>query len=514
MDAQEILAQLRALDPVLVIAVGAALLLGMLIGAAIAAKAGGAKHLRGRLEEAQTELSESRLALRAAGEARAAAETRLEEVTAFAERQEAERQRAEADGRAADARRIEAERQVALAQHEVRAGERRMADWETAHKQSVLAAKAAVQETATAVSNKLLTDHKREAEEAKKQSEALVQKTTQKLFDDFKGVASSVEALRGQLLKNDEAVDTVYRALSNPGGAGRFAEIGLENTLKNFGLMPGQDFVMQYAAAGDEDGGSLRPDAVVFLPREEALVVDSKASKFVMDLAEAEGETAEAEAAAKLAGTMNQHLKELASKPYRKAVTAAYERSERPGKLRRVVSVMYLPNEAALEKLRDADPDFMDKAHRQDIIPVGPSGLAALMSISRFEIDQAKQEENHEHIIEAAGNLLESVSVVLGHMEGMGKSLKSAAAKYQEMTASMNSRFLPRARRMAKLGVRPDKAEALNRALPAFQVLEHHGDATVEVEAEEGAGSTSSTTASPAPAAPPRLTVLGGREEE
>ena len=62
-------------------------------------------------------------------------------------------------------------------------------------------------------------------------------------------------------------------------------ETVLENTLKSFGLTAGIDFVLQQTF-GSEDGSRLRPDAIVFLPADSVLVIDSKASKFLLELAQ------------------------------------------------------------------------------------------------------------------------------------------------------------------------------------------------------------------------------------
>ena len=89
------------------------------------------------------------------------------------------------------------------------------------------------------------------------------------------------------------------RALTNPGGAGQMSEIGLENALKNLGLERGRDYVIQPHVTGEE-GSALRPDAMVFLPNDMVMVIDSKASKHIIDLAGAEGTPAQKETEAKL----------------------------------------------------------------------------------------------------------------------------------------------------------------------------------------------------------------------
>ena len=155
--------------------------------------------------------------------------------------------------------RVEAEKLAALRRQEVDESKKRMEDWETAKAQSVEAAKAAALTTTRELSSKLLEDHKRESQAAKKESKELVEKTTESLLKDLQGVTKSVATLDEQVNQNKSTVETVLRAISSPGGSGQFAQIGLENTLKDFGLVKDRDFFMDKQA----EGTKLRPDAIV-----------------------------------------------------------------------------------------------------------------------------------------------------------------------------------------------------------------------------------------------------------
>ncbi len=106
-------------------------------------------------------------------------------------------------------------------------------------------ANAALAESATKLSSKLLEDHKREAIAAKEDSEKRVKKATEELFKQFETVSNSVASLNDRVGRNDAQVETVQKALSSPGVAGQLAEIGLENSLKSFGLQSGRDYIIQ-----------------------------------------------------------------------------------------------------------------------------------------------------------------------------------------------------------------------------------------------------------------------------
>jgi DNA recombination protein RmuC len=378
--------------------------------------------------------------------------------------------------------RVAAERELAVARQRLADGENRLADFERLRAESLQAAQAAVLATAQQLSSKLLEDHKRENVEAKKEAEERVRQASEHLVRQVDEIAKAVHKLHGQVEEKGEALDTLWRALSSPGGAGELAEIGLANTLASFGLEAGRDFLLQHVTEDEETGRRLRPDAVVFLPGNSALVVDCKASKFLLEIARAEGTLEEDEAYRNLARTMNQHLRALAEKDYKSAILAAWRQGGREDAIARVLSVMYLPNEAALEKLYRADPQFMQKARALQIIPAGPAGLHCAISLASVEINLVRQIENQQRIAEMTRSLLDAIAVTLGHAATLGRGIKAAADSFAKLTASVNQRLLPRARNLAKLGVQATKALPAN--LPSYSVHAEERNLLIDGEAE------------------------------
>ncbi|HEU0071121.1 MAG TPA: DNA recombination protein RmuC [Alphaproteobacteria bacterium] len=415
----------------------------------------------------------------------AAAETRLAAVqeslaAALSERGAAQDAREEAL-RAQQ----QAEKQAALAAQELAAAKAQMSDWEATKAQMLEATKAALLASGQTMSSKLLEDHKREAEAQKKESAELVKKTTEELQGHVGKLNESVSALHGQVQQTTGRTETILRALSNPAGAGHYAEIGLENSLREFGLMAGRDFIIQHTIDGNEDGARLRPDAVVFLPGNTVLTIDSKASKFLLEAAESEGTEREAETYAALARTMNQHLKALASKDYATALQQTYRKAGKGERIARAINIMYLPTEGGIERLGRADPAFQKKAVQENIVVCGPTGLMSYIGFARIEVDLGKQAENQEKIIAAARNLIEAVGLVIGHVAGVGKGIKAAAESHAKLVGSINSRLLPRQRTLANLGVRQAKQKDLPGALPSLQIVMQDDGHLIEGESEE-----------------------------
>jgi DNA recombination protein RmuC len=422
------------------------------------------------------------------GARRLQAEARLADADRLAAALTAERD-------AAAEARLAAERALAAAREQLAAAEARMADFERLRQDSLQAAQAAVLETAQQLSSKLLDDHKRESAEAKKEAEERVRQTAEHLVRQVDEIAKAVPQLNGQVQEKGRVLDTMWRALSSPGGAGQLAEIGLANTLKGFGLELGRDFLLQHTTHDDDSGRRLRPDAIVFLPGNSALVIDCKASKFLLEIAAAEGTEQEHEAYRNLARTMNQHLKGLAEKDYRSAVLAAWRQSGRGDEISRTLSVMYLPNEAALEKLYRADPEFVHRARAAQIIPAGPAGLHCAMSLASVEINLMRQVENQARSVETAQRLLDSIAVAIGHAAAVGRGLKAAAESFAKFTGSVNQRLLPRARGLGRLGLQPTKPLPAN--LPSYAVHSLEGDQLIEGEVAEIEGGETATTGTP-----------------
>lgn len=436
--------------------------------------------LRADLDDERRQTAEGRVRIEGWIGEKTAAQIRLAETeqrlaTAIAERDHAHALR---DLARDEAR--QAQREAALRAQQLDEIEKRLADWETAKTESLQAARAAVLSTATELSSKLLEDHKRETAEARKEAEERVRKATEDLFRRMEDVTKSVAVLDRQVDATRDRMETVWKALSSPGGAGRFAEIGLENTLRSFGLEKGRDYLVQAPV----EGSRLRPDAMVLLPGDAVLVIDSKASKHLLDLAAAEGGPDEEEAWRGIARTMSAHLKSLADKNYRGEILAGYRQAGRSGAIQRIVSVMYLPNEGALEKLRRADPEFTTRARRCEISIAGPEALGCLIAFASIQIDFARRIDNQEQIVEATQGLLDSICVVVEHVEKLGRGLRAAATSYVDLVGSMNGRLLPRARGIIAKGVKPARSKPLRDHLPVYQLVQMTGDEVIDGEVE------------------------------
>lgn len=416
-------------------------------------------------------------------EAKASAQTRQAELEKQLAALEMENVQLRESAEAARSGQIEAEKHVLLMQHKMQESERRMQDWEAAHEQAQKSSQAAMMKVGNDLSTKLLEDHKREMETARKESEERTQKVTDGLLQQFVNVTQSVASLKDQTTEARGKMEMVWKALTTPAGAGYFGEIGLENSLKNLGLEPGCDFIMQYSISSG--AGGLRPDAVIFLPQDRVMVVDSKASKFLIEASQAEDSATYPVVLEQLKRSMTAHLRALVAKDYRSAIEDAFHASGRGGAIQHIFSVMCLPNEAMIERLKEADNGFMHKAQQAGIIVASPATLSALFSVARHDIGLARQAENQEKILLVMQGLMGAIKTLTGHAERMGRGMKTAADAFVDFTGSFNRNILPKLKNLQSMGVAQHKQDALPAPLTGYQLTRADGILTVENEEEE-----------------------------
>jgi len=293
------------------------------------------------------------------------------------------------------------------------------------------------------LSKQLIELHKKENKESRDFSEKNIKDTSTKFNSEFERIVSMVGSLSKEVSQSKDIVDVIKNSLLSPSGAGNLAEITLENILKSSGLRPNLDFIMQYSTVG-ENQAVLRPDAVIFLPSDNLMIVDAKASKFLVD---------DQNDIKNLARTMNNHLRSLSSKSYADAVRAGLQERLSSANPANIMTLMFLPSEQAVEKLIEADSDFLNKAWKVNILPVGPTGIMNMLSFAKFQISERMMLHNHQKIIEEVKKLMGSIGSVAEHSTRLGNSLSSAMNHYDKFAGSFNQNFLSKARNIAKLGI-------------------------------------------------------------
>jgi DNA recombination protein RmuC len=347
---------------------------------------------------------------------------------------------------------FEAQKNLELKVQSMHEFEKRVSDWESSRQEALTQTKAAIFETASKLSEQLLEQHTVKTQEA----EVRVGKAAQELQNQFESVVKSVAVLHSEIKSSKDTVEYVKTALLSPTGAGNLSEITLENLLKASGLEHERDFFMQYSfnIKGIDNKERLRPDAIVLLPNNNLLVIDSKASKYFLELGDKSDEQRK-QLEQRLKNSMYTHLRSLHSKGYKDFLLEHFKDKNH------ISSVMFLPSEACVERLSSVCREFMLQAWAKDIFPMGPAGLINVLAYAKFQIAAVRQSENQRLILEEVRKLLGSLQNMHEHTRKVGYSIYAACGHFDKLAASFNANLLPKARALEKLGLSLPKAKAM-----------------------------------------------------
>ncbi|MGB4191087.1 MAG: DNA recombination protein RmuC [Rickettsiales bacterium] len=373
-----------------------------------------------------------------------------------------------------------AQQKEALALQKCEAMKEQIESWEKHKQQSIENAKAAIFDVGNKLSNQLISEAKRENDQHKEESQKHFKATTDKLYQDFSKLTEVISNLKEQVNISQNTTDVVYKALLAPNTVGSLAELTLENILKSSNLIANVDYQMQYSIF-DQDNNRLRPDAVIFLPGDNILVIDSKASKFFLELGQAKNEVEAEEIKKKLKTTMRNHLKSLASKDYRQAITSHLQKKN----INHISTIMFLPTETSLEKLQAIDSQLIADAWQNNIFPAGPVGLVNILSHSKFQISEESKSQNYHAIINEVSSLLYNIANLAGHAKKLGNSIYNSMNYFDKFAASFNSNLISKSKRIETLGVHVKTNKLMPERIDRYQVIMGQKLTMIEGEKEE-----------------------------
>ena len=257
-------------------------------------------------------------------------------------------------------------------------------------------------------------------------------------LSDVKGKAE--ELLEAQRLAQQET-RRLNQLLGRSDQRGRWGEVQLANVLEMSGLRKSIDYVMQVTGTNDA-GRGLRPDCVVNMPNGASIAIDAK---FPFDAFESALATEDVEQRrtlyAKHAKDLRGHVKKLNEKGYWELIAPAPE-----------FVVCFVPSDFAISAALDADPDLVTFAAKERVLIAGPTNLWSLLWSVAMVLGQHQITLNAERIYQTAETIFDRIRLVAEPMSKMGRALDSSVSEYNRLVKSFESRLIPAALDVRKLG--------------------------------------------------------------
>jgi DNA recombination protein RmuC len=304
--------------------------------------------------------------------------------------------------------------------------------------------------------------------------EAQVTAAEQKRAEDQGGLKQQIAALMEASVATQAEARKLSTALRRGAGVqGRWGEQTLRNVLDAAGLTSHYDFVEQFSLESEE--GRRRPDVKVRMPAGAVFAIDAKCSlNAFMEAQDAIDEGTRESALARHAASVRGHMQGLSAKAYWDQF--ASERSPD-------FVAMFVPGDGFLAAALDRMPDLMTEAMDKRVLLVTPTTLFALCKAVAYGWRVEEQAANADKIAKLGRDLYARLSVMGGHVLGMGKALETATGRYNQFVASLESQVLTAARRFEDL-----KVDHEGKDLPTLEPIESGLRPLAKLSVAESAG--------------------------
>jgi DNA recombination protein RmuC len=231
---------------------------------------------------------------------------------------------------------------------------------------------------------------------------------------------------------------------------GNWGELVLERILESSGLEKDREFKMQVSTK-DEEGRQFRPDAVVFLPDNKHLIIDSKVSLTAYEqLVRAESNEDKDRLTREHLLSLRSHIQNLAGKDY-PSLTGLNSPD---------FTLLFIPIEASFGMAVQADAELFSYAWDRRIVIVSPSTLLATLRTIASLWKQDKQNKNALRIAEESGRLYDKFADFVKEMETLGNRLRQAQESYDtsmNRLSTGNGNLIGRAEKLRELGAKTSK---------------------------------------------------------
>lgn len=288
--------------------------------------------------------------------------------------------------------------------------------------------------------------------------EAQVQAIEKSRAEDAGGLKEQIAALMQASVATQSEARKLSTALRRGAGVqGRWGEQALKNVLETAGLNAHFDFTEQVSL--DTEEGRRRPDVTVRMPGGAVFVIDAKCSLTAwMEAQDAVDEATREAALVRHAQSVRAHVQGLAGKAY----WDQFVSNRSPDFV-----AMFIAGDGFLAAALERMPDLLTEAMGRRVLIVTPTTLFALCKAVAYGWRVEEQAKNADQVADLGRELYKRLSVMGGHVAGMGKALEGAVSRYNQFVGSLETQVLTQARRFEEL-----KVEHEGKDLPQLEPVE------------------------------------------
>ncbi len=291
--------------------------------------------------------------------------------------------------------------------------------------------------------------------------------------DAFSSLNREIELMRAGQEQVRKEAQRLGNSLTNaPKARGRWGERALQNLLEQCGLAEHTDFELEHSI--DTEDGRLRPDAIINVPGQKKLVVDSKVSlNAYQEAFEADDDEVREQQLKLHAKSMRNHVQTLGAKSYQSQFEEAPD-----------YVIMFVPGEHFVTAALEADPQLWDFAFERRVLLATPTNLVAIARTVAQVWRQDGLAREAQEIGRMGAELYDRLAVTAEHLKRVGGGLESAVNNYNKFVGSFERNVLSSGKRLADKGIEIGKREIddvpLVEAAPRYNSSDAEGVEDIE----------------------------------
>jgi DNA recombination protein RmuC len=245
---------------------------------------------------------------------------------------------------------------------------------------------------------------------------------------------------------------------------GDWGEMIIERIFEASGLEKGREYLAQESFR-HEDGVLKRPDFMVMLPTDKAIIVDSKVSLTAYErFCRCDDEVLRQQAMKEHVQSVRRHITELQAKEY----------SGISGNRTLDFVIMCIPLEPAWQAVIQADPELIYDLAGKNVVLCGPTTLMITLKLIAQIWRRENENRNAELIADKAGKIYDQVYLVIEAMMDTRKKLSGVSDSFDlalKRIKEGRGNLIGRVEEIRKLGAK------VNRQIPADLIQEAETDA-------------------------------------
>ncbi len=276
--------------------------------------------------------------------------------------------------------------------------------------------------------------------------ESIIKELETKRAGAYMEMSEQIRHVKSEHIRLQQETNKLVKALSDSKVRGNWGEMQLKRVVELAGMKKNVDYKEQITDR-DDYGNLLRPDMIIKLPGGKNIIIDAKTPlSAYLEAVEEKSDLKKKELFHNHLKQIKNHIDQLGKKEYWKQFNPTPE-----------FVVMFIPLEALVNTVLEMDYTVVEYADTKKVIIASPLILLSLLKAIACGWQHEAIADEMKTILNYGKDLYGYTKILGEHLSDIGKYFTKTIESYNSAIGSIESRFLPKARKLNELAIKSDK---------------------------------------------------------